>query len=110
MIFLAVLPALPTLTCIVCIMYTYVCIVNWLMPAEVQVQLLEGHNKARLEVTAARSEAQQLALQLQETQQQLASLQQQLADALGQQQALKSSYLQLEAEPGLAAKVQNETR
>ncbi len=76
------------------------------------MQLLESQNKARLEVTAARSEASHLQKQLDASQQQVQSLQQQLADAVSVQQAIKSSYLQLEAtaEPGITAKIQNEAR
>ncbi|WIA21513.1 hypothetical protein OEZ85_000716 [Tetradesmus obliquus] len=80
--------------------------------ADLRAQLLEGQNKARLEVSAARCEAQELSAQLQDSQRQLGLLQQQLADATGQQEALRGSVQQLAAaaEPGLSAKVQSEAR
>jgi hypothetical protein len=80
--------------------------------ADLRSQLLESQNKARLEVTAARCEAQDLSAQLQESQRQLGALQQQLSDSAGQQAALRGSVQQLaaDAEPELAAKVQKEAR
>jgi hypothetical protein len=83
-----------------------------LCAADLRSQLLESQNRARLEVSAARCEAQDLSSQLQESQRQLGNLQQQLADSAGQQEALRGSVKQLAAaaEPGLSAKVQSEAR
>jgi hypothetical protein len=83
-----------------------------LCAADLRAQLLESQNKARLEVSAARCEAQDLSAQLQESQRQLGLLQQQLADSAGQQEVLRGSVQQLAAaaEPGLSAKVQSEAR
>lgn len=69
--------------------------------ADLQAQLIEAHNTARLEVTAAQSEAAQLQTKLQDSQRQLNQLQQQL----------KGSSLQLDAtaESGLAPTIQAQT-
>eukprot|EP00775_Hariotina_reticulata_P003829 gene3829-4086_t len=79
---------------------------------QLQLQVLEAQNKAQLEVTVARSEADRVQALLDASQQQVLGLQQQLADAPMQQATLRSSFVQLEAaaDPGLTTKIQAAAR
>lgn len=76
--------------------------------AELSAQLLHVQNQGRLEITAARNEAEQLQAHLDHNQQLVHRLQQQLSDAMAQQQMLRSSFQQIEAvsDTGRAAKAE----